>query len=197
LCAKQRQQRTGSELAGRRYLLCGWDACDRRLTDTDDACEVARALASSALGCDPGALPEGEPILRAELDPARARTRPSDVLATINSRSNSARPPSTVSMSRTGGVVVSAQASPSERKVARRSATAARTFSRSRVERANRSRRVTRSTSPTTSAATTRPSCARSECAREAVSLNTLLAPAAISSATCASTLWPSVDTLA
>ncbi len=32
---------------------------------------MARAFASSALGCDPGALPEGELILRAELDPAR------------------------------------------------------------------------------------------------------------------------------
>ena len=48
------------------------DACDRRLADTEDAGEVARALASSALGCDPGALPEGELILRAELDSARA-----------------------------------------------------------------------------------------------------------------------------
>jgi hypothetical protein len=42
---------------------------------------------------------------------AFARTRPSPVRARINSRSNSAKPPSTVSINRPWGVVVSAHAS--------------------------------------------------------------------------------------
>ena len=47
---------------------------------------------------------------------SRARLRPSPVRAAISERSNSARPPSTVSMSLPWGVVVSAQVSLSERK---------------------------------------------------------------------------------
>jgi hypothetical protein len=44
-----------------------------------------------------------------------ARSRPSPVRARISSRSNSASPPSTVSIKRPCGVVVSAHASPSDR----------------------------------------------------------------------------------
>ncbi len=63
--------------------------------------------------------------------------------ARINSRSNSARPPSTVSIRRPWGVVVSAHVSPSERKPACLPVIAARVLRRSRVERASRSSRVT------------------------------------------------------
>ena len=66
----------------------------------------------------------------------------------MSSRSNSASPPSTVSIRRPCGVVVSAQWSASDRKAAPRSAIVARMFRRSRVERANRSSRVTSTTSP-------------------------------------------------
>src|SRR5262245_59182941 len=67
--------------------------------------------------------------------------RPSPVLARIRSRSNSASPPSTVSMSRPCGVVVSAQASPSDLKAAPAWPTASRMLSKSRVLRASWSRR--------------------------------------------------------
>src|SRR5262245_53203506 len=56
----------------------------------------------------------------------------------ISSRSNSASPPSTVSMRRPCGVVVSAQASPNDLKAAPALPTASSTLSRSRVERASR-----------------------------------------------------------
>jgi hypothetical protein len=49
---------------------------------------------------------------------AFARCRPSSVLVRIRWRSNSASPPSTVSINRPWGVVVSAQGSPRERKLA-------------------------------------------------------------------------------
>jgi hypothetical protein len=64
---------------------------------------------------------------------------------------NSARPPSTVSISRPCDVVVSAHASPSERKPAFLPVIAASVFNRSRVDRASRSSRVTISTSPAAS----------------------------------------------
>ena len=65
----------------------------------------------------------------------------------ISSRSNSAKPPKIVSISRPWGVVVSHHASLSDLKPAPRSATAAKMLSRSRVDRASRSRRVTTSVS--------------------------------------------------
>jgi hypothetical protein len=64
-----------------------------------------------------------------------ARSRPSPVRVLISSRSNSPRPPRTVSISRPCGVVVSHHASLSDRKPAPAAVTAARTFSKSRVER--------------------------------------------------------------
>jgi hypothetical protein len=73
---------------------------------------------------------------------------------------------STVSMSRPCGVVVSAHASLRDRKPAFLRVMAARVFSWSRVERANRSSRVTISTSPAPSAAIAFRSCARSVFAR-------------------------------
>jgi hypothetical protein len=82
---------------------------------------------------------------------AFARFLPSPVRARISSRSNSAKPPSTVSISLPCGVVVSAQVSLRLRKPAPRSLIVANTLSRSRVERASRSSLVTTSTSPTTS----------------------------------------------
>ena len=128
---------------------------------------------------------------------AFARTRPSLVRERMRSRSNSARPPNTVSMSRPCDVVVFAHVSRTDRNCASFSARAASTLSRSRVDRAKRSRRVTISTSPAWSEAIARFSCVRSVFAPEAVSLNTFSQPAAVSSATCAATLWPSVETRA
>ena len=56
----------------------------------------------------------------------------------ISARSNSARPPKTVSISRPCAVVVSAQASASDLKPAPTFATVSRMLSRSRVDRASR-----------------------------------------------------------
>ena len=136
----------------------------------------------------------GRPILTPR---ALARSRPSLVRARMRSRSNSARPPNTVNMSRPCDVVVSAQASLSERKPAFRSAMAASVFSRSLVERARRSSRVTISTSPAPSEAMALRNWMRLVLAPLATSRNTFPAPAAFSAATCAATLWPSVETLA
>jgi hypothetical protein len=86
-----------------------------------------------------------------------------ELRARIRSRSNSASPPSTVSISRPCAVVVSAQASPKERNPALLPVIAASVFSRSRVDRASRSSRVTISTSPASSAAMAFQSCARSK----------------------------------
>ena len=82
---------------------------------------------------------------------ALARSRPSLVRARISSRSNSAKPPSTVKIRRPWRVVVSAHVSPSERKPGRLAVIAASVLRRSRVERASRSSRVTISTSPSAS----------------------------------------------
>ena len=79
---------------------------------------------------------------------AFARLLPSPVRARISARSNSAKPPSTVSMRRPCGVVVSAHVSLSERKPALAFATASSTLSKSRVDLASRSSRVTMSKSP-------------------------------------------------
>jgi hypothetical protein len=88
----------------------------------------------------------------------------------ISSRSNSARQPSTVSISRPCGVVVSAHVSLSDRKPAQLSVTAARTLSRSRVDRASLSSRVTTRTSPGSSRLRTLASSARSPRAQLAFS---------------------------
>src|SRR6516164_5826812 len=136
--------------------------------------------------------------LRPRLCPfALARARPSLVRARISSRSNSARPPKTVSIKRPCAVVVSAHASAKDRKPAFRSVIASSVFNRSRVDRARRSSRVTVRTSPGPSSANTRRSCARSVLAPLAVSRNTFPAPAARSWRTCTVTLCPSVDTRA
>jgi hypothetical protein len=108
----------------------------------------------------------------------------------ISSRSNSARPPSTVNIKRPCVVVVSAHASPSDRKLATM-------LRRSRVDRARRSRRVTMRTSPASSWSRTRRSWARSVFAPLAVSRHTFSAPAARDCLACPSRLWPSVDTRA
>ena len=84
---------------------------------------------------------------------------PSPFLARISSRSNSARPPSTVSISRPCGVVVSAQASPSDLNAAPVLPTASRILSKSR---ASRSSRVTISTSPASRHLTTLANSGRS-----------------------------------
>jgi hypothetical protein len=82
----------------------------------------------------------GELRLPAEPNPARFGADPAFVgSAQDRWRSNSARPPSTVSIRRPCGVVVSAQGSPSDLKLAPAYAIASRLFSRSRVERARRS----------------------------------------------------------
>jgi hypothetical protein len=70
----------------------------------------------------------------------------------FSSRSNSANPPRTVT-NRPWGVVVSAQASASDLKVAPASPTTANTFSRSLVDRASLSSRVTVNVSPGPSSA--------------------------------------------
>jgi hypothetical protein len=70
------------------------------------------------------------------------------VRARIKSRSNSANPPSTVSINRPCDVLVSAHVSPSDLKPAFLAVIAASVFKRSRVDRASQSSRVTVSTSP-------------------------------------------------
>src|SRR6266567_3827231 len=74
---------------------------------------------------------------------AFARSRPSPVRVRISSRSNSAKPPNTVSINRPCAVVVSAQASLSDLKPAPFAPIVPSKFRRSRVDRANRSSRVT------------------------------------------------------
>src|SRR3984957_2497844 len=80
----------------------------------------------------------------------------------INSRSNSARPPSTVSISLPCAVVVSAQVSRRDRKPAPLSATVPRVLSKSLVDLARRSRRVTTSTSSLPRRPISLASCLRS-----------------------------------
>ena len=72
-----------------------------------------------------------------------ARTIPSPQRERISSRSNSASPPRTVMIRRPWAFVVSAQASLRLRKLAPRSLMVLSRLSRSRVERASRSSRVT------------------------------------------------------
>ena len=128
---------------------------------------------------------------------ATARARPSPVLARINSRSNSASPPRTVSISRPCGVVVSAHASPSDRNPAPCSPILAKTFNRSRVERARRSNRVTITVSPCSTVFRSFPSSGRSARAPLTFSRKILVHPADFSCPSCASSDCPSVLTLA
>jgi hypothetical protein len=97
---------------------------------------------------------------------AFARLLPSPVRARISARSNLAKPPSTVSMRRPCGVVVSAHVSLSERKPTLEFATASSTLSKSRVDLASRSSRVTMSASPASALA--HPIAKTPESSREA-----------------------------
>ena len=127
----------------------------------------------------------------------RARFLPSPVRARIRSRSNSARPPSTVSINLPCAVVVSAHASANERKPAPAFAIASMMLRRSRVDRASRSSRVTSSVSPSAIVFKARVSSLRSAFAPLAVSRWIRAAPAALSAAICASSVCPSVLTRA
>ena len=93
---------------------------------------------------------------------ALARSRPAPVRARMSSRSNSARPPRTVSISRPCGVVVSAQLSFKLLNPAPFAAISAKILSKSRVLRARRSSRLTTSTSPDSSLETALRSSGRS-----------------------------------
>lgn len=131
--------------------------------DVVRSCDVGLRLAS--LKTLKGFAPLVRVELRrpSELDAASLSPLTTPVRALVSSRSNSANPPKTVSMSRPCGVVVSAQVSPIDRKPAPLSAIVARMLSRSRVERARRSRRATMTTSPVSSEARSRASPLRSE----------------------------------
>src|SRR6266566_4669799 len=98
---------------------------------------------------------------------------PAPHLSRIKSRSNSASAPSTASIKLPCGVVVSAQLSLSDLKPAPRSAIATITLSRSRVDLASRSSRVTTSTSPGSSRPIAFTSSGRSVLAPDIFSLNT------------------------
>ena len=83
--------------------------------------------------------------LRLATEPNRGRTcacNAASVLALISDRSNSARPPRTVSISLPAGVVVSIHGSASDRNAAPPLAIVLRTLSKSRVLQARRSRRA-------------------------------------------------------
>jgi len=102
------------------------------------SCRARRA------GESPRATGAGQLRLLAEVDTTGLRcSRPLPVRARIGSRSNSASPPRKVSINRPCAVVVSAHASPSERKPAFFAVIAPRVFNKSGVERASRSSRVT------------------------------------------------------
>src|SRR6202008_4260389 len=148
-----------------------------------------------------GLLVQGELRLAAHLHAPRLGPLPAfSVRARIRSRSNSAWPPRTVSMSRPCDVVVSAHVSPRDLKPAFLPVMVARTFNRSRVDRASRSSRVTITTSSASSWSSNRLSCARSVLAPlTCTSRKTFLHPALVSCRVCASTLslLPPGDTLA
>lgn len=109
----------------------------------------------------------------------------------------SASPPNAVSMSRPCGIVVSAHVSARERKPACLPVITVSVFKRSRVVRASRSRRVTMNTSPASSWSSKRRSCGRSVLSPRAISQNTFSGPFRRNAATCAATLYPSVETRA
>ena len=153
---------------------------------------ASRWRSASLIWC--GVIFGGRPIFTPR---AMARLRPSPVLVRISSRSNSARPPRTVKLSRPRALVVSAHVSPSDRKPAFRSVIVARVFSRSALSGPNR-----RAWSPS---AHHRPRAGQAPCEADCGRLwcrwqfprSTLLHPAWVSWRTGASTLWPSVETRA
>jgi tetratricopeptide (TPR) repeat protein len=164
-------------------------ACTQRTHGKDslEATMVSDELAVAVAFCakrdnDPEKARESIALFRPIFCPrATARARPSPVRARIRSRSNSARPPSTVSIKRPCDVVVSAHVSPSDLKPAFLAVIAASLFNRSRVDRARRSSLVTVSTSPASSTSSKRRSCARSVFAPLATSRKTFLHPALVS----------------
>ena len=130
--------------------------------------------------------------------PARlARSRPSAVRSAIRDRSNSASPPRTVRMSLPVGVVVSAHESVSAFSFAPLVSMVWTISRRSRVDRASRSSRVMTSTSPSVRVSRAFFSSGRSDRAPLIVSLNTEPHPAALSCSSCASRVWPEVETRA
>jgi hypothetical protein len=174
----------------REIVLC--ETAKRRARSACVAMPVLKALIASARWRPVSV--GGRPIWTPR---ALARVRPSPVRARINSRSNSARPPRTIGIKRPCGVVVSAHVSPRERNPAPAFATVSRMFKRSRVDRANRPRRVTSNVSPAPRACNAFASSRRSALAPLAVSENTDAAPAAVNAATWASSVWQSVLTRA
>jgi hypothetical protein len=124
-----------------------------------------------------------------------ALSRPSFVLLKIRWRSNSANPPRIVTMSFPWAVVVSAQTSPSDLKLAPFSLIACRVLSRSRVLRASRSSLVRR-TSPSPSEAKQRAKAARPVFTPDCFQPYTCSAPAARRASSWASYDCPSLETL-
>src|SRR6516164_1487321 len=113
-----------------------------RISDAPNASEIDFDAARSMTDI-------GRKLLQPKRTPrALARALPSLVRARISSRSNSAKPARIVTIRRPCALVVSAQASCSDLKPAPRLAMSSRILSKSRVERAKRSSRVTISTSP-------------------------------------------------
>lgn len=156
---------------------------------------VARHHSSNRSECVPVRVSVVNFGLRPSRTPsAFARARPLFVLIRIKTGSNSARPSSTVNINRPYGVVVSAQTPASERNPAPLSAIVA---SKSRVDWASLSSRVTTRTSAASNSSMTRRSYRRLLSSPLATSRNTLPVPEALSAATCASTLWPSVESRA
>src|SRR4030095_5071479 len=127
---------------GRAYIAAGYTAKDQGKRGGSAECAASRLLNRVK------PIIERVRELQAEANKLLARLRPSPVRPRISSLSNSAKPPSTVSISLPCGVVVSAQTFLRLRKPASRSPTVAKTFNKSRVDRAKRSRHVTISTSP-------------------------------------------------
>ena len=151
-------------------VLC--ETLNRRAKSACVAVPSAMALTASAFWCAVSI--GGRPMWTPR---ALARSRPSPVRARISSRSNSASPPSTVSIKRPCGVVVSAHASPSERNPAPAFAIVSRMFKRSRMDRASRSSRVTSRVSPSPRARKARANSRRSVLAPLAVSGKIFSAP--------------------
>jgi hypothetical protein len=112
---------------------------------------------------------------------ACARFLPSSVRALIRCRSNVAKPARIVIINSPCGVVVSAQASASERNLDPAFDTASKTLRRSLVDLASRSRRVTRRMSPEPMVANAFARAFLSVIAPETFSLNIRSAPAALS----------------
>jgi hypothetical protein len=171
---------------------------DRRVAHVVGPSDIGQHLSClTASDCFP-ALMARQLWLATEDNPlAFARSRPSPVRVRISSRSNSANPPNTVSIKRPCAVVVSAHVSLRDLNPAPFSAIVPSRLSRSRVDRARRSSRVTTNTSPFARTAIRRASCLRSDRAQLIFSWNIFLHFAAFSSANCADNDWPSVLTRA